>query len=596
MFSFFKLIAQTLRQLLPSHHLVIDHRRSRSSTASAQRTHRNRIAPSYQRHWRWFCAVAVCALIVVTGPLNRHLALNASALTLVQAPLSTRGTQIIDRAGQPVLLRGVNWFGIETEMHAPHGLWRRDYKAMLSQIKRLGYNVIRLPYSIESLRASQITGVDFNIGSNRDLQGKTPLEAMDIVIQAAEQEGLMILLDSHRLNSNRIPELWYGDGYTETDWINTWTMLAQRYRNQANIIGADLKNEPHGRASWGTGDQSTDWRLAAERAGNAILAVNPNWLIVVEGVEKNVPGQVLSGHWQGGNLEGVRRFPVRLSRANKLVYSPHEYGQGVFNQPWFNEPNFPQNLRSRWETGFNYIATQGIAPILVGEFGGRQVDRNSKEGIWQRQFVDFIRQQDLSFAYWSWNPNSDDTGGILLDDWQTIDRPKQDLLNQLLPAPTLPSRPSPSPNPSPSPSPSPTPSSAPRPSPSPSPISTPSPTPTPASTPTPTPTPTPSSGASNGSLRAESLIQSDWQTGFCVSLRVSNPSRTAVSNWRLRFQMNQADINNSWNGGFSRQGSQYTVTPPEWGRVLQPSQTIDMGFCANKRGPDYLPRQVSVSQ
>jgi endoglucanase len=109
---------------------------------------------------------------------------------------------------------------------------------------------------------------------------------MDLVIQEAQRQGLMILLESHRLNDYRIPELWYGDGFTEADWIDTWTMLATRYKNQANVIGADLKIEPHGQASWGTNNQATDWRLAAERCSQAIQAINPNWLIVVEGVQE----------------------------------------------------------------------------------------------------------------------------------------------------------------------------------------------------------------------------------------------------------------------------------------------------------------------
>jgi aryl-phospho-beta-D-glucosidase BglC (GH1 family) len=54
-------------------------------------------------------------------------------------------------------------------------------------------------------------------------------------------------------------------------------MLAQRYANNSTVIGADLHNEPHGSACWGCGDNATDWRLAAERAGNAIHTVNPNW-------------------------------------------------------------------------------------------------------------------------------------------------------------------------------------------------------------------------------------------------------------------------------------------------------------------------------
>ncbi len=488
---------------------------------------------------------------------------------VLQLPLSTRGAQIVDAAGYPVLLRGVNWFGLETETQVPHGLWQRDYKEMLSQIRDLGYNVIRLPYSVQALRGNSINSVNFSIGSNRDLEGKTPLEAMDVIIQEAARQGLMILLDSHRLNNQRIPELWYGDGFTEEDWINTWTMLAARYRNQPNVIGADLKNEPHGQASWGTGDRNTDWRLAAERAGNAILRVNPNWLIVVEGVEKNVPGQRLSGHWWGGNLEGVRRFPVRLSNRRKLVYSPHEYGPGVVDQPWFSDPTFPRNLLNRWEIGFHYIATQGIAPVWVGEFGGRQVDRASKEGIWQRQFVHFLNQNNLGFAYWSWNPNSRDTGGILQDDWQTIDTPKQTLLNRLLPAPALERDRS---------------------------------TPSPSSTPAPTPThppyrrsterlyPSPTSSR----LALRSTIHSDWATGFCVGIQIANRTGSPVTNWQLTFQMNQATINNSWNGTFNRQGNQYRVTPPDWARSLSPGQTLDLGFCASKQGSDYQPQQIRV--
>jgi endoglucanase len=39
-------------------------------------------------------------------------------------------------------------------------------------------------------------------------------------------------------------------------------------------------------ATWGTGDVSTDWDLAAQRAGNAILDVNPEWLAsILSGAE-----------------------------------------------------------------------------------------------------------------------------------------------------------------------------------------------------------------------------------------------------------------------------------------------------------------------
>lgn len=387
------------------------------------------------RRWLlWFCCMmwgAIAALILSFGPFSSG-AIAADTATLLDVPLSTQAAQIVGRQGKPILLRGVNWFGIETETHAPHGLWARDYKDMLAQIKDLGYNLIRLPFSLESLQSSEVSGIDYSIGSNADFEGKTPFEVMDIVIEEAERQGLLILLDFHQLNDEYIPQLWYDEDYSEADWLKTWQMLAWHYQNHANVIGADLKNEPHGAASWGTNDMETDWRLAAERAGNLVLSISPHWLIVVQGVENNVPNQQLAIHWQGGNLEGVTNYPVRLSNPRQLVYSPHEYGPGVFDQPWFSDPAFPENLSDRWQTGFQYIADNNIAPILIGEFGGRRVDAASPEGIWQRKLVDFIHQNELSYAYWSWNPNSADTGGILLDDWQQIDADKQALLDSTL--------------------------------------------------------------------------------------------------------------------------------------------------------------------
>ena len=495
---------------------------------------------------------------------------------VIQPPLSTRGAKIIDAKGKPVLLKGVNWFGIETETQAPQGLWQRDYKNMLSQIKQLGYNLIRLPYSVQALRSdspaglADIRGINFSIGSNKELSGKTPLEVMDLIIQAAEDQGLLILLDSHRLNNQSIPELWYGDGFTEADWIDTWKMLATRYKNQANVIGADLKNEPHGKASWGTGDLKTDWRLAAERAGNEILAVNPNWLIVVEGVEKNVPNQKLKIHWQGGNLEGVKRYPVRLSRRNKLVYSPHEYGPGVYNQPHFTDKKFPENLLHRWQIGFNYISSQNIAPILIGEFGGRQVDTTTIEGIWQNKLVQYIKQKNLSFAYWSWNPNSSDTGGILLDDWKNVDIPKQQLLSQLLPVKLTPEL-----------------------------IAqmgrtklneleTSNPEKNVVNPPLPI--------VSNSTqLQAISDIYSDWDTGFCVNFKITNQGDLAVKNWQFSFEMKQARINNSWNAKFIKKGKkEYIINPLDWGKIVAPNGVINIGFCAQKLGLDYKPTNLKV--
>ena len=327
---------------------------------------------------------------------------------------------------EEVHLTGINWFGMESETQAPHGLWMRSWQDLLDSIVKAGFNTIRLPYSNDVFdpTIAPVGGIDYS--KNPDLQGVQKLDLMDHIVEGAAQRGLKIILDRHRPTQQGQSELWYipsDPKMTEQRWIADWVTLAQRYQGNATVIGADLHNEPHGRATWGDDNHDTDWRLAAERAGNAILAANPDWLIFVQGIE-TYQGDT---YWWGGNLMGAKQFPVRLVRPEKLVYSAHEYGPGVHQQPWFDDPAFPQNLEAVWRRHWGYLMLEERVPVLLGEFGGRSVGED-KEGIWQQMLVDYLRRQRFDYTYWALNPNSADTGGILQDDWKTINKAKRALL------------------------------------------------------------------------------------------------------------------------------------------------------------------------
>lgn len=345
----------------------------------------------------------------------------------------TSGNQILDASNNPVRIAGVNWFGMESDTYAPHGLWTRGYKDMMDQMKQLGFNIIRLPYSDKLFEpGSTPNGIDF--AQNPDLQGLNGLQIMDKIVAYAGQIGLRIFLDHHRSDAGPGPNesgLWYTSAFPESKWISNWTMLAQRYAGNPTVIGADLHNEPHGPATWGDGS-ANDWRLAAERAGNAILAVNPNWLIIVEGVESGPSGST----WWGGNLSNAGAFPVRLNVAGRLVYSPHEYPASVFPQQWFSDPSYPNNLPAVWDKNWGYLFRQNVAPVLIGEFGSKL--QTQSDQLWYAKLIGYLKgdldgngSSDLpvgklgaSWTYWSWNPNSGDTGGILADDWRTVNTTK----------------------------------------------------------------------------------------------------------------------------------------------------------------------------
>jgi endoglucanase len=350
-------------------------------------------------------------------------------------PLSTSGNKIVDSSGAQVILQGVNWYGMENEPGTVIGLNARDYKLMLKQIKQTGFNVIRIPFSMQTLtKGKEVSSVADYIGSNRELKDKSPIEVLDALILEANVQGLMIILDNHsQADQGYRYDLWYGQaGYTEDDWVEMWKSLAIRYKNSPNVVGFDLKNEPHGKATWGDGS-ATDFRRAAERAGTAIQEVNPNPLIIVEGIENQVAGgQKLSGHWWGGNLEGVRNNPVRLPVANKVVYSPHEYGPEVSPQPWLTSKNLEKNLLDRWSKGFGYIHDQKIAPILVGEFGAKDFSTKTISGRWMKAFTDYMGKKGMSWTYWAWNPGSGDTGGLLTPDLVTLEKKKMPTILNLI--------------------------------------------------------------------------------------------------------------------------------------------------------------------
>jgi aryl-phospho-beta-D-glucosidase BglC (GH1 family) len=349
------------------------------------------------------------------------------------------GNSLFDGQGKPARFTGVNWFGLETSNEAPHGTWARDYRSMLKQMRDLGFNSVRLPWSNAIMRSDAKAASVTTIGKdpydgtdpmNGPLAGKTPLEMMDLVIAAAGDVGLRIILDDHSREPDAYDkeELWWTAKTSEQQWIADWVTLATKYKGNPTVVAFDLDNEPHGASTWGTGVIATDWNSAAERCGNAIQAMNPDVLIIVEGV--SIVGTDV--YWWGGNLSAVRTAPIHLTHPEKLVYSTHEYGPEVHDQTWFTDATFPANLAAVWTQHFDFIMQQGIGHLLLGEFGIKDRAADSgKSGQWFDTLLKTVGST-YSWTFWCWNPNSGDTEGILQTDWLTPQQWKMDALKPYL--------------------------------------------------------------------------------------------------------------------------------------------------------------------
>lgn len=320
-------------------------------------------------------------------------------------------------------LRGVNWFGLETTERALHGLWSgRKVADFLAQVKGLGFNALRIPVSRDSIRPGYASaswashdGVD------------TGREQLEELLGAADAAGLRVLLDIHTCDAaisggfSGSPEAC--SGYSLDDWKSDLASLATLAKSHGSVVGIDLFNEPHN-ATW------SRWRELVAMGARAVLGANPRILVFVEGVGDLSDAGGYAPFW-GENLSAALTAPVDVPRS-RLVFAPHVYGPSVYRQPYFSDASFPSNMTGIWDVHFGHVRKSGY-PIAIGEFGGRYDTSGSPtDQAWQDAFVAYLRASGIRHSfYWCLNPNSGDTGGILLDDWKTVDTRKTALLQRL---------------------------------------------------------------------------------------------------------------------------------------------------------------------
>ncbi|MDE6788076.1 MAG: cellulase family glycosylhydrolase, partial [Ruminococcus sp.] len=372
---------------------------------------------------------------------------------------------------------GANWFGLNCIEYSPHYLYAGDIDDMLQEVADRGINVIRFPISTE-LILSWMNGTPYQISSggmqavynppvdqddgnggvvkagtygnlNKDFveaDGKTLITSdrgFDIILDKCKKYGIKAFIDIHSPhadNSGHNYNLWYGketaDGTMVTTdiWIDTLVWVAEKYKNNDTLIGYDLKNEPHGKgpegdkaAKWDGSTDENNWAYAATKCADAILEVNPNALIFIEGVEQSLSGAMPGdywgiadrrdnspyiGAWWGGNFRGAREYPIKPEHGtSQIVYSPHDYGPSVYAQTWFDKDFTTKTLLDDyWYDTWAYINAEDIAPELIGEWGGHMDGAENQK--WMELLRDYMIEHHINHTFWCLNTNSGDTGGL----------------------------------------------------------------------------------------------------------------------------------------------------------------------------------------
>jgi endoglucanase len=184
----------------------------------------------------------------------------------------------------------------------------------------------------------------------------------------------------------------------------------------------------------------------------------------------------------------------------------------------------------------------------MGEFGSRLESESDRQ--WFDAITTYLGNGGFHWLFWSWNPNSQDTGGLLLDDWVTVDERKLSKLKAIQGMGASDGGAAPAPGPVPAPSPQ-----------------------------APTPV-TPSTFCTTASRTF-----SDWGTGYNADLELTNTGAGPVNGWTVTWQFSGDEkVRELWNGRFTQEGRKVSVTDAGWNAGLPQNSAAYLGFIVEYSG------------
>ncbi|WP_068470682.1 cellulase family glycosylhydrolase [Candidatus Protochlamydia phocaeensis] len=415
-------------------------------------------------------------------PLKGWFSLFFIFLSLQLFALTTKNDQIVDSAGNPIELKGVNWFGFNNQSTMVDGLWTGpdqlslDFATVVYRMQLLGFNAVRLPFSFQDLfnlpprnftqsctfdsqsdiQASvtdpsvpvdgktippQVAPPQRQAGMcNSYLPNDTTLNRFLWVVNFFAQNGFYVLIDNHLREDQTVlqsPQQWV------QDWVKLVTAISQDPVSKEKLM-IDLLNEPDNFGiRWEASGSTPALKDLYLSAMDAIYAVNPDALFFIEGTGQGGIG----ANWgdgfatdpqliqQNGLSDPNPFFQALLQKPylNQVVISPHVYPPSVTNA---STNYFGPGLWNRLTESFGYLTQQGycfggtckIFPVALGEFGSRFSDSRDLQTMPDLAAyfnntgaaADGKHHKISSWFYWSWNANSGDTGGIVADNWRDI--------------------------------------------------------------------------------------------------------------------------------------------------------------------------------
>lgn len=275
--------------------------------------------------------------------------------------LSVKGNVFVDADGQVVRLTGVSFS--DPDKLEKEGHWNLEY---FDEAKKWGCNVVRFPVHPYTWRYRGIENY---------------MALLDDGVKWAAKAGMYVIIDWHSIGN--LPEDTYPHFNYATNWNETvkfWTIIAERYKDNATVACYELFNEPtdQGRPlTWG------NWRPLMEKLIDEIRKIDPQKICLVAGMD-----------W-AYLLNEVIDNPV--DRPN-VAYVTHPYPQKR-EQPW----------EAKWEADWGKVAAH--YPIVATELGfvgaGERGEHTPVVGdeSYGTAIIDYFDKKGISYTIWCFDPD-----------------------------------------------------------------------------------------------------------------------------------------------------------------------------------------------
>lgn len=396
------------------------------------------------------------SLLAASGSLFE--AAGARAITRADAwpfaPFVTSGRDIKDTQGRKVVYAGANWSG-HGEVMIPEGLQYQSVETIVTKMKSVGINSIRLTYAIEMV--DQIygnDGVDIplstafveGLGSENGTkvlgqvlannpsftESTTRLEVFDAIAAECAKQEIFVHLDNHISSGEWCcggtdGNSWFNDEFFDVaNWTRGLAFMATHAQPWQALVSMSLRNElrspendPDLKASsynW------SDWYKYIKQGTEAIHSANQDVLIFLSGLDYDT---TLSPVVRGTALEpGTETFDLAdfEGYADKLVLELHNYSNDAADCA-----GLQSSLSGNgWEAlDADNEATVNVFPVVMTEWGFN-MEGDDWQGVYATCIGDYMTRLKAGWFIWvlsgsyyvrSGIQDYDETWGLMNHDW-----------------------------------------------------------------------------------------------------------------------------------------------------------------------------------